>query len=584
MNIENNNIKKTELFQVLESTKKYFIYAGLFSMAVNILMLVPAIYMLQVYDRVVSSGNLSTLAMLTLLLVFLLGAMGSLEWVRSRILVRASNKIEQSLRQRVFDATFKQSLVTGGLKSSSQPIADLTGLRQFLTGNGLFSFFDAPWFPIYAAVMFMFHPWFGWAAIFSGAVLVSIAYVNEKVTHKKLKDANTEAAWVSNYATKNLRNAEVIESMGMMGSIRRRWVHHADRVLALQSDASDWAGTLQAFSKTFRTIAQSLILGLGALLAVNQEISPGMMIAGSILLGRALAPIDQLIGAWRGFTTARAQFDRLNNMLDNIPAEPEKMKLPAPRGQVSVEAIMVVPPGSRTPVLRGVSFQLAAGEAMGIIGASASGKSTLARALLGIWPCTSGKVRLDGADIFSWDRDDLGPHLGYLPQDIELFDGSISENIARFGEVNAEKVVEAARLAGVHDLVLRLPQGYDTEIGGAGGMLSGGQRQRMGLARALYGNPCLVVLDEPNSNLDDVGERELVGAIQRMKERGITIIIIAHRPMVLQNMDKLLVLKDGAVVEFGLKDQVLAKFTQPAGAQPAPKAAPLAAPTKTVKT
>jgi len=554
--------QKTELFGALKSVKQHFLYAALFSMAINILMILPAIYMLQVYDRVITSGSLSTLAMLTLIMVFLLAGMGGFEWVRSRILVRASNKLEEVLRKRVFDATFKQSLMSGGLKASSQPINDLAGIRQFLTGNGLFAFFDAPWFPIYVLVMFLFHPAFGYMAIFGGVVLVAVAYANEKVTNKKLKDANAEAAWTAGFATKNLRNAEVIESMGMMGSIRNRWAKHSDRVLALQGSASDWAGTFTAFSKTFRIILQSLILGVGAWLAVLQEISPGMMIAGSILLGRALAPIDLMVGAWRGFATARTQYDRLSGLLENIPAVKETMNLPAPSGAVSVEGVVVTPPGSRVPILKGVSFALNAGDSMGVIGPSAAGKSTLARVLLGIWPALGGAVRLDSADIFTWDRDELGPYLGYLPQDIELFDGTIAENIARFSEVDPEKVVEAAKLVGVHDLVLRLPEGYDTVIGGTGGALSGGQRQRIGLARAMYGNPCLVVLDEPNSNLDDRGEQELLAAIQRMKARGTTVVIIAHRPQVLQGVDKILVLANGSVTDFGLKDQILAKYTQ----------------------
>jgi len=565
---EKTEFQKTELFGALKSVKQYFIYAALFSMAINILMLMPAIYMLQVYDRVITSGSLSTLAMLTLIMMFLLMGMGGFEWVRSRILVRASNKLEEMLRERVFDATFKQSLISGGLKGSSQPLSDLAGLRQFLTGNGLFAFLDAPWFPVYVLVMFMFHPAFGYVAIFGGVVLVTVAYANEKVTHKKLEDANTEAAWTSNFATKNLRNAEVIESMGMMGTIRSRWSKHSDRVLALQGSASDWAGIFTSFSKTFRIILQSLILGVGAWLAVLQEISPGMMIAGSILLGRALAPIDQMVGAWRGFATVRTQYGRLSTLLERIPTDKETMSLPDPVGRLSVESVIVAAPGSRTPILRGVSFALEAGESLGVIGSSASGKSTLARALLGIWPALSGKVRLDSADIFAWDREELGPHIGYLPQDIELFDGTIAENIARFNLVDSGRVVEAAKLVGVHELILRLPEGYDTVIGGNGGVLSGGQRQRIGLARALYGSPCLVVLDEPNSNLDDRGEQELVAAIQRMKAQGTTVVIITHRPQVLQFVDKILVLGNGSVVDFGVRGLILAKYMQ-AGARPA---------------
>ena len=550
--------KYPELAAAFTDVKRYFIYAGLFSAAVNLLMLVPVIYMLQVYDRVVSSGSYSTLAMLTLLMVALTAALGGFEWVRSMILIAASNRIEKNLRRRVSDATFKRALLTGGSVSNSQPLSDLSSLRQFLTGNGLFAFFDAPWFPIYVFVMFMFHPTFGYAAIFAGIVMIALAYTTEKVTSKKLQDANSKSNWINNQVNGTLKNSEVIAAMGMADDLRHRQEKRFDEVLTLQTDASRSAGLLQSLSKTFRMVMQSLLLGLGALLALRQEISPGMMIAGSLLLGRALAPIDMLVGTWKGFTLARGQYDRLGQLLNQIPKDADTMSLPAPTGKLSAEQVMVVPPGSKNIVVRGVNMELNAGEALGIVGPSASGKSCLARALLGIWPTYSGKVRLDGADIFAWDRAELGPYVGYLPQDIELFDGSISENICRFGDVDPDKVVEAAKTAGVHDLILHLPQGYDTVIGGSGGILSGGQRQRIGLARAIYGSPKYLVLDEPNSNLDDQGERELVEAIRRIKAEGATVIIITHRTMVLQCVDKILVMRDGAASHFGPRDQVLA--------------------------
>ncbi len=561
--------KYPELTASFNDVKSYFIYAGLFSAAVNLLMLVPVIYMLQVYDRVVSSGSYSTLAMLTLLMVALTAALGGFEWVRSMILIAASNRIEKNLRRRVSDATFKRALLTGGAVSNSQPLSDLSSLRQFLTGNGLFAFFDAPWFPIYVFVMFMFHPLFGYAAIFAGIVMVALAYTTEKVTSKKLQDANSQSNWINNQVNGTLKNSEVIAAMGMADDLRHRQEKRFDQVLTLQTDASRSAGLLQSLSKTFRMVMQSLLLGLGALLALRQEISPGMMIAGSLLLGRALAPIDMLVGTWKGFTLARGQYDRLGQLLNQIPKDADTMSLPAPTGKLSAENVMVVPPGSKNIVVRGVNMELNAGEALGIVGPSASGKSCLARALLGIWPTYSGKVRLDGADIFAWDRTELGPYIGYLPQDIELFDGSISENICRFGDVDPDKVVEAARTAGVHDLILHLPQGYDTVIGGSGGILSGGQRQRIGLARAIYGTPKYLVLDEPNSNLDDQGERELVEAIRRIKSEGATVIIITHRTMVLQCVDKILVMRDGAASHFGPRDQVLAALAAPQDKKPA---------------
>jgi ATP-binding cassette subfamily C protein EexD len=569
MAIPNNNQnsgKYPELLDALKSIKHYFIYAGVFSAAVNLLMLVPVIYMLQVYDRVMSSGSLSTLTMLTLLMVALLCAMGGFEWVRSMILISASNKIETVLRKRVSDASFRNALLSGGAASSSMPLNDLTGLRQFLTGNGLFAFFDAPWFPIYVGVMFLFHPWFGVSAIFAGIVMVVFAYVNEISTKDKLQEANGLSGRANGQLNGSLRNAEVIAAMGMTENIRNRLEVTSNEVLQLQTEASRRAGAITNTSKVFRMVMQSLLLGLGAFLALRGEISPGMVIAGSLLLGRALAPIDMLVGTWKGFAVARAQYDRLGKLLLNIPADADTMSLPAPVGRLTTEQVVVVPPGAKVPSVKGVTIALEAGESLGIVGPSASGKSSLARALLGVWPAYSGKVRLDGADIAAWNRTELGPYIGYLPQDIELFDGTISENIARFGDEDPEKIVAAAKLSGVHDLILHLPNGYDTRIGGAGGVLSGGQRQRIGLARAVYGYPRFMVLDEPNSNLDDQGEKELVEALKRIKAGGCTVVVITHRTMVLQCVDKILVMKEGAAVGFGPRDQVLASLMAPASA------------------
>ena len=562
MNQNSKTTKYPELIAALKDVKSYFILAGMFSAAINILMLVPVIYMLQVYDRVMSSGSLSTLTSLTLIMTALLMAMGGFEWVRSRILISASNRIEKNLRKRVSEAAFKHSLLSGG--GSAQPLADLTGLRQFLTGNGLFAFFDAPWFPIYVGIMFMFHSWFGVSAIIAGIIMVALTYTNEIMTSKRLQEANTLSNKVSNQLGGSLRNAEVIAAMGMSDDIRNRQEAGSDQVLSLQTEASSRAAIVANISKSFRMIVQSLLLAMGALLALRGEISPGMVIAGSLLLGRALAPIDMLVGTWKGFSIARARYARLGELLLAIPAEQETMSLPAPEGKLSAEQVVVFPPGSQLPAVKGVSLQLDTGEVLGIVGPSASGKSSLARALLGIWPARSGKVRLDGADIAIWNRAELGPHIGYLPQDIELFSGSISENISRFGELSPEKIVAAAKLSGVHEMILGLPQGYDTVIGGVGGVLSGGQRQRIGLARAVYGNPKLMILDEPNSNLDDQGEKELVEAINRIKQIGCTVIVITHRTMVLQCVDKILVMKDGLAAAFGPKDQVLASLMAPA--------------------
>jgi len=565
--------KRTDLEAVLHACRSSFFSVGLFSMFINLLMLVPAFYMLQVYDRVVTSGSVPTLVMLTLVMLLFMTTMGALEWVRSRIMVRVSTRIDTLLGSRLYDASFKQALYTGGMQANAQPLNDLTGLRQFLTGNGLFAFFDAPWVPIYIAIMFMFHPWFGIVAILSVIVLSTLAVVNEKVTSKMLAEANKENMAATQFTNKNLRNAEVVESMGMLGRIKDRWQEKNRKVLALQGIASDRAGILTSMSKTTRLIVQSLVLGLGAYLAVQQEISPGLMIAGSILLGRALAPIDQMIGVWKQFVSARSQYQRLNDILAKVAEEPERMSLPAPKGALSAENVMVAPPGTKTPVVKGVSFQVAPGDMVGVIGPSAAGKSTLARAILGIWPTLGGKMRLDGADIFNWKRDELGPHIGYLPQDIELFEGSISENIARFGEVDSKAVVKAAQMAGVHEMILRLPEGYDTVIGATGGALSGGQRQRIGLARAIYGNPKLVVLDEPNSNLDDQGEAALAVALQNLQEMGATVFIITHRASVLSQVQKLMVMREGVLAMFGPRDQVLAELNKASRAA-APAAKP----------
>lgn len=557
-----NPEQQTDLQRALQQTKGAFLSAGFFSMFINILMLVPVIYMLQVYDRVITSGSESTLLMITLIMVFLLTAMGSLEWVRSRILVRVAAKLDVLLSNSVFSASFKQSLYSGGRNNSAQCINDLTGLRQFMTGNGLFAFFDAPWLPIYLAVMFAFHPWYGWVGVFSAILLAILAVLNEKLTSKKLQDANKESAVANTDVSRSLSNAEVIESMGMLEQIRNRWQTKQNKVTTLQSSASDVASIITSITKTFRITIQSLILGLGAYLVIQQEISPGLVIAGSILLGRALAPIDQMIGAWKGFVIARSQYQRLNDVLTKLPPDRETMSLPTPKGNLHVDNIVVAPPGSRAPVLQGVSFNAQPGQVWAVLGSSAAGKSSLARAMLGIWPTASGKVRLDNADIFTWNRKELGPYIGYLPQDIELFDGTISENIARFDEIDAEAVVRAAKSAGVHEMILSLAEGYDTQIGAHGIMLSGGQRQRIGLARALYKEPVFIVLDEPNSNLDDTGEKALAVAISEAKARGATVIIITHRVSVLAQVDMLVVLANGRMVHQGPRDEVLRQLQQ----------------------
>ncbi|WP_043529864.1 type I secretion system permease/ATPase [Litchfieldella xinjiangensis] len=562
-----------ELQTVLSQCRGSFIAVAFFSMFVNLLMLAPPLYMLQVYDRVITTRSNETLLMLSLLIVFLFVVMGGLELVRSRILVRVGNRLDAMINQRLYSAMFKKTLALPG-KPSAQPLNDLSSVRQFLSGNGLFAFFDMPWVPVYLGVLFLFHPWFGYFALGAGVILFTLALINERVTRGLLAEANIEHVQSQDLANSNLRNAEVLHAMGMLPAIMGRWSAKHQDYLIHQSKASDHAGTLTNLSKVLRVLFQSLILGLGAYLVIQGSLTAGMMIAGSIIMGRALAPIDQIIGGWKGFVGARTAYQRLNELLNVIPADEPNMPLPAPRGRVTLEEVSVAPPGERHLTLRGIDLDVEVGEHIGIVGPSAAGKSTLARTILGIWPAQMGCVRLDGADITQWKREALGPYLGYLPQDIELFDGTISENIARFGEIDPAKVVEATRKAGVHEMILRQPNGYDTYLSAGGSSLSCGQRQRIGLARALYGNPVLVVLDEPNANLDKAGEHALSECVQRLKQEGTTLFVISHRHSILKHVDRLLVLKDGQLNMLAPPEQIAAQQSRPVrGVAGAPRAA-----------
>lgn len=552
---------QNEIAEVLISFKKTFRNIGVFSAVINILMLMPAIYMLQLYDSVLTSRNEMTLLMLTLIMLGAYAFMGALEYVRSFVLIRVGAQLDIKLNKRVYTAAFEENLKQGN-NNAGQALKDLTNLRQFLTGNALFAFFDAPWFPIYLFVIFMFHPGLGAFALCGTTILIILAYINEKISHKPLAEANSMAVASTNVASNNLRNAEVIEAMGMLPNIQSRWYKLHSRFLNLQAEASEKAGIVTALSKSFTVALQSLMLGLGALLVLDNSITPGMMIAGSILLGRAIAPVQLLISVWKQIGSTRSAYERLTKLLEQNPAREAGMALPKPKGVIAVENITAVPPGGKFPVIKGLTFSLAAGEVLGIIGPSGSGKSTLARLLVGVWPAAAGKVRLDGADVYLWNKDELGPHIGYLPQDIELFAGTVSENIARFGEVHAEKVILAAKRAGVHEMILNMPSGYDTPLGDGGTGLSGGQKQRLGLARAMYDDPSLIVLDEPNSNLDDVGEQALLAAIIDLRKRGKTIVLITHRTSIISATNKLLLLHDGAAKMFGPTNQVIEALTQ----------------------
>jgi ATP-binding cassette subfamily C exporter for protease/lipase len=556
-------IPQNEIGQALASFKGAFRTVGVFSAIINLIMLVPSIYMLQVYDRVLPSGNEITLLMLTLIMLGAYLFMSALEFVRSFVLVRVGAKLDMQLNKRVYTAAFEQNLKRGG-GNAGQALADLTNLRQFLTGNALFAFFDAPWFPIYLIVIFLFEPSLGVFALVGTAILVALAFINERVSKKPLSEANTLAIASNTLATNNLRNAEVIESMGMLPNLMQRWFKLHGRFLQLQAEASEKAGIVTAITKFFQTSLQSLVLGYGALLAVEGKITPGMMIAASILMGKALGPVQQVIGVWKSWSSTRSAYERLAKLLTDNPARQAGMSLPKPQGALNVEGVMAAPPGAQVAVIKGLSFGIQPGDALGVIGPSGCGKSTLARLLVGVWPAAAGKVRLDGADIYQWNKDELGPHIGYLPQDIELFGGTVSENIARFGEVDSEKVIEAAKRAGVHDMILHFPKGYDTPLGEAGAGLSGGQKQRIGLARAMYGDPSLIVLDEPNSNLDDVGEQALVAAILDLRRRGKTIVLITHRTSIIGVTNKLLLVREGVAQMFGPTNEVLAALTQQA--------------------
>jgi ATP-binding cassette subfamily C exporter for protease/lipase len=556
-----SKLPSNEIVQALLGYKRVFRTIGIFSMLINLLMLVPSLYMLQVYDRVLPSRNGVTLAMLTLMMLGMYGLSSALEYVRSFIVIRIGAKLDMHLNARVYTAAFETNLKQQGV-NAGQSLNDLTTIRQFVTGNALFAFFDAPWFPIYLIVIFAFDVWLGLFALLGSALLVVLAIVNERVSRRPLAEATTLSIRSTTLATSNLRNAEVIEAMGMLPHLMARWSVLNSGFLARQAEASEKAALVGNVTKFFRLTLQSLVLGLGALLAIEGKISPGMMIAGSILMGRVLSPLELLISVWRQWSGAKSAYERLVDLLEANPQRRIGMSLPAPAGQVRLEAVSAAPPGSRVPVLHGLTLTIEQGDVVGVIGPSASGKSTLARVMVGVWPAAVGTVRLDGADIHQWDRDQLGPHIGYLPQDIELFGGSIAENVARFGQIESDKIIEAAKLAGVHEMILRLPQGYDTLVGDRGAGLSGGQKQRIGLARALYGNPSLIVLDEPNSNLDDTGEAALKQAIDRLRAAGKTVVLITHRTSIIAATSKLLLLVEGQLRMFGPTPHVLAALSK----------------------
>jgi ATP-binding cassette subfamily C exporter for protease/lipase len=553
---------RNELIHTVLAFRSEFILVGVLSAVANLLMLTPTIYMLQVFDRVMVSQNELTLIAISLIALALFGVIALAEWGRSKILVSAGLRLDERLGTRIFNATFESRLagLQDASKSPSRAFSDLLQIRQFLTGNGIFAFFDLPWTPIYIAVCFLLHPLLGWLSILFACIQLALAWLSHRLSAPRAEAAQLSQTETTQYVQSKLRNTEVLESMGMLANLRAQWARRHQRSLDQGSEAADLAHRLTTTSKFVRYTQQSLALGAGALLVINGELSPGAMIAANVLISRALSPIDLVVATWRTAITSTQAFKRLTILLNAHPAlerDPSLTRMP-PRGSLSLRGVIATAPGRSVPILNAVDLSLAAGTVLVVLGPSGSGKSTLARVILGIWGDVRGEVLLDGLPVDGWDRVELGPNVGYLPQDIELFEGSVAENIARFGPIDSERVIAAARSAGLHEMILRFPKGYDTPMGEAGGTLSGGQRQRIALARAVYGDPALVVLDEPNANLDDAGEIALARAVQQLKAAGSTVILVSHRQGVIALADRLLILNEGRVQAEGPRDAVIA--------------------------
>jgi len=563
----------SELSQALEPLRPEIYRAIGFSLIISFLALSPTVYMLEVYDRVVNSRSDVTLLMLTLMVMLAYAVMELLEKVRGALMRASGVRLDAALSKRVYDAMF-MGFLKRQVGGNMQVLNDLKLVREFLANPALMAVMEAPVALVALALIFAISPILGWSAVAGALVQVAITWMNERASRKPLMEANRAAMNAQQFADASLRNAHVMESMGMLDAVHGQWQKRQKEFLGLQAQASEGAGFWSAMSKLLQLVMTSLLLGLGAWLLLTNSINGGasMMIVGSVLGGRVLAPLSQLVAQWNAVVNVRSAWERLEGLLAQVPPKPEAMSLPAPKGYLSVEGLMAGAPGQQVPIVRGVQFGLAKGEVLAVVGPSASGKTTLARLLVGLWPAMSGKVRLDGADVFTWDKSELGPYLGYLPQGVELLEGSLAENIARFGEVDMAQVEAAARLVGLHELIMSMPQGYNSPIGRDGAMLSGGQRQRVGLARALYGKPVFVVLDEPNSSLDEAGDLALANAIAALKQLGTTFVVMTHRTSVLGVADKMLIMRDGAQQAFGPRDEVLAALQK--AQQPASVAAP----------
>lgn len=529
-----------------------------FSVLVNLLMLTGPLYMLQVYDRVLGSQSEATLVALTVLITFLFLAMGFLDHARARIMARIGARMQENLDRRVFAASVRRLTMVPNDQTALAAQRDLESIQRLWASPVLLALFDIPWTPMFIGAIFIFHPWMGWLAVLGGVILIGVTILNQRYTETPLQRATAAAMMAERFAENIKAESEVIAALGMQSNGFDRWRNLRGTAMGQTIAAADMGGMFSGITKTFRMFLQSAILGLGAWLVLRGELSAGAMIAGSILMGRALAPIEQSIGQWAVVTRAREGNARLAELLTRVPPEPVRTALPRPKALLEAQNLTVVPPGEQQAVLRMVNFRLEPGQALGVIGPSGSGKSTLARALIGVWRPAGGKVRLDGATLDQYDPDVLGSYIGYLPQRVSLFDGTIAENIARLApEPDASKVVEAAKKAAAHDMILKLPDGYDTRVASVGGRLSGGQIQRIGLARALYGDPVILILDEPNSNLDNDGSMALNLAIRAMKDAGRAILIMAHRPAAIQECDLLMVMEEGTRKAFGPRDQVL---------------------------
>jgi ATP-binding cassette subfamily C protein len=549
---------KNEIAAVLKASRGVFLSTGVFSCLVNILMLTGPLFMLQIYDRVLTSGSVPTLVTLSAITLALYIYYGFLEYLRARLLVRIGRRVEEQLRDRVFDSVAEHALRrTPGV--GSQPVQDLGTVRQFLSGQGPFAFLDMPWVPVYLAVIFLMHWMLGVASAAAAVVIFTLAYMSERATRGPMAEATKATIKATLMTEESRRNTEALHALGMRGAIRDRWRAVQTQALDHQTSANDAGGSLGAASRVVRLLVQSGILALGAWLAILQEITPGAMIAASIIMSRALAPVEQAVANWQQFLGFRKAMERLNRVLASTPPK-QLLALPRPQGKLEVENLVIQLPGMDKPLLQGISFAVEPGQGIGVIGPTGAGKSTLARALVGITPPTRGAVRIDGATLDQRDIDDLGRMIGYLPQDVQLFDGSVAQNIARFDpDAKPEKIVEAAKLANVHELILRLPDGYNTPLGENAARLSAGQKQRLALARALYGDPVLFILDEPNSNLDAEGEAALDRAIRSCLDRGAAVVVIAHRPSALAAIQQILVLSDGKTAALGPRDEVMRK-------------------------